>query len=127
MNPCTTCQGPRDGGYDGLCEGCRAQQLLQTALGAPVGQRIGSGHEDPVLRAAAMRAWRLASADVAFVHHQRRPRWGRVAFGGVVALGALGASVGSVEQASSQGGTAFIYWGAVLWGGWIALKGLFES
>jgi hypothetical protein len=32
--------------------------------------------------------------------------------------------MGSYEQAASGGGTYFIFWGAVLWGGWIALKGL---
>jgi hypothetical protein len=52
------------------------------------------------------------------------PRWGKVVLGGLIALVALGVSMGSYEQAASGGGTYFIFWGAVLWGGWIALKGL---
>ena len=52
------------------------------------------------------------------------PRWGRVALGVTVALVALAISIGSVEQASSAGGTYIVFWGAVIWGGWIAIKGL---
>ena len=52
------------------------------------------------------------------------PNWGRVALGVTIALIALAISVSSYQSASSGGGTYVIFWGAVVWGGWIALKGL---
>ena len=55
------------------------------------------------------------------------PNWGRVAAGGVIAGIAATISLGSYDAASSGGGHYVVLWGAVLWGGWIALKGLIGS
>jgi len=52
------------------------------------------------------------------------PNWARVAVGATVSLVALAISLGTYAQASAGGGTYVVFWGAVVWGGWMALKGL---
>ena len=51
-----------------------------------------------------------------------RPNWVGVVIGLVIAGGALSASVGSYERASSGGGTYVVLWGAVLAGAALALR-----
>lgn len=50
--------------------------------------------------------------------------WRGVAFGLVVMSVGAGISSNSYQAASTGGGTYVILWGAVLWGGWMVLKGL---
>jgi hypothetical protein len=42
----------------------------------------------------------------------------------IVALVAVGISLGSMNGASQGGGVYVVFWGAALWGGWKALKSL---
>ena len=44
--------------------------------------------------------------------------------GAIVALVALSISLGTYENASTNGGAYVVFWGAVLWGGWKALTSL---
>jgi hypothetical protein len=51
------------------------------------------------------------------------PNWRRIVIGAIVALVALGVSAYGMNHAAQYGGTAYIWWGAVLWGGWRVLTG----
>lgn len=53
-----------------------------------------------------------------------RPNWAGVIVGSVIAIGALGVSQASFENASRGGGTYVVLWGAVAVGAAMALRGL---
>jgi hypothetical protein len=54
----------------------------------------------------------------------RRVNWGGFWLGLIVCPLAIAISLGSIDSASRAGGTCVVFWGAVLWGGWKALKSL---
>ncbi|MEI7745577.1 MAG: hypothetical protein WCK58_17710 [Chloroflexota bacterium] len=86
----------------------------------PVSPRAEALLSDPELQAAVQRAF----AQAMYESSQRRIDWGGFALGVTIALVALAISLGTYDSASKGGGTYVVFWGAVLWGGWKALKSL---
>ena len=121
----TSSADSRGGSHNVSCMHCGLivspdRAMICDNCGRPFSPDAEAMYSDPAFQAAMTNAY-----DTALTKTQRdHVNWGGFWLGLIVGLGALLISAGSLQSASSGGGYYVVFWGAVLWGGWKALKSL---